>query len=133
METHSNLTTFFANELEVLECDDDTRAYIASVFGKFRDATFDYSQHSITLLYSDAINRQDFQMFQNIGDWLFTSYVMWPEHLNNASNEYYISIGRLSYYSCYRLLQRKWRLYERLADQFIPLSNEVREIITHKS
>jgi len=132
MYTHQNLTTYFANELEVLECDEDTRAYIVSVFGKFRDATFDYSKQSITLLYSDATIKQDFFTFQNIGDWLFASYVMWPAHLNNASHEYYSTIGRLSYYSCYRLLQRRWRLYEELSDQFIPLSNEVRDILIHK-
>jgi hypothetical protein len=130
METHQNLTLFFAEKLENLRCDDDTRAYITSIFGKYKNSHFDYSKESLTLIYADATYKQDFFTFQNIGDWLFMINSMFPEHLTGAaSNEYYCSIGRSSYYHCYKLLHRRWRLYEHLADRFPELSLEVRSLI----
>src|SRR5580698_8860671 len=111
MESCSNLTSFFAEELENLKCDDDTRAYITGIFGKYKNSIFDYSKQSITLIYADATIKQDFFTFQNIGDWLFMVNSIYPEHLSDASEEYYLSIGRSSYYNCYKLLQRRWRVY----------------------
>jgi hypothetical protein len=126
---HSNLNVFFVQTFEALQCDDDTRAYISSVFGKFRDSTFDYSGESITLVYAEATFKQDFLTFQNIGDWLFFCNTMFPEYLKDAPSNYYCSIAQLSYYSCYRLINRQWKLYEKLADEFIPLSRSTRQII----
>lgn len=123
------LNKFFAIELENLKCDGDTRAYIVSVLDKFKAATADYSKDSLTLLYAQAKFTQDFNIFQNIGDWLFFCNTLFPEHLNNASKDYYYSIGQLSYYSCYRLINKQWKLYERMADDFIYLSNSTRTII----
>jgi len=130
METLTcNLGTFFFNELEDLQCDDDTRAYIVSVLQRFKNASLDYSKESLTLLYADAKFRQDFYTFQNIGDWLFFCNTLFPSHLNNASPDYYHSLGQSSYYSCYRLINRQWKLYEKMADEFIYLSYSARNII----
>lgn len=126
--THS-LNTFFSTQLENLECDDDTRAYIVSVLDRFKTASTDYSKDSLTLLYADAKFKQDFYTFQNIGDWLFFCNTLFPEHLNKSSQDYYYAIGQLSYYSCYRLINRQWKLYEKMADQFIYLSHSTRDII----
>ena len=130
METlHYNLNTFFSNKLENLQCDDDTRAYIVSVLERFKTASTDYSKDSLTLLYAEAKFRQDFYTFQNIGDWLFFCNTLFPEHLNKASQEYYHTIGQLSYYSCYKLINCQWKLYERMADEFVYLSHSTRNII----
>lgn len=130
METLTcNLATFFSNELEDLQCDEDTRAYIVSILQRFKNASLDYSKDSLTLLYADAKFRQDFYTFQNIGDWLFFCNTLFPAHLNNASPDYYHSLGQSSYYSCYRLINRQWKLYEKMADEFIYLSYSARNII----
>lgn len=130
METlNYNLRTFFTNEMENLKCDDDTRAYIVSILERFKTASIDYSKDSLTLLYADAKFRQDFYTFQNIGDWLFFCNTLFPGHLNNASKDYYYSMGQLSYYSCYRLINRQWKLYEKMADEFVYLSHSARQII----
>lgn len=130
METfHGNLNSFFNKQLEELNCDNNTKAYIVSVLEKFKTNALDYSKDSLTLLYSEAKFRQDFYTFQNIGDWLFFCNTLFPEHLNNASPEYYQSIGRLSYYSCYKLINYQWKLYEKMADEFIYLSQNTRVMI----
>ena len=129
MDKISNIEDFFADQLKSLNCDQDTKAYIISVMSKFKSATDDLSDRSITLTFAQARNKQDFYTFQNLGDWLFFTHTFVPSHLNDASEEYYITVGRLSYYSCYKMLNRQWRLYERMADDFIPLSRECRNII----
>jgi hypothetical protein len=128
MKTY-NLNEFFYTELEKLKCDRDTRAYVASVLTKFKTSSADLSKESITLLYAQAKFSQDFNTFQNIGDWLLYIKAFYPEHLNNASSDYYYSIGSSSYYSCYKILNKKWKLYEQLADLFPYLSLEIRKIL----
>lgn len=130
IENHNfNLNYFFSKQLENLKCDYDTRAYIVSIFEKFKSSSADYSKDSITLLYAEAKYKQDFYTFQSIADWIFFINALFPEHFNNASQDYYYSVGRLSYYSCYNLLNRQWKIYERLADDLVPLSFSTREII----
>lgn len=121
-----NLNEFFTGELEELECDTNTKAYIISIFTKYKHNTFDYSKDSITLLFADARFNHDFFKYQNVADWLFYSFSMYPEHLRAASPEYYKSVGQLSYYSCYRLMNKKWKLFEDLADRFDDLSYSAR-------
>lgn len=117
-----DLNNFFSKELERLDCDDTTKAYIVSIFTKYKHSEFDYSKESITLLFADAKKTHNFALHQTLGDWLFYSFALYPEHLNNASPEYYRSVGQLSYYSCYRLMNRQWKLFENLADGFDDLS-----------
>ena len=124
------LNKFFSAELENLKCcDNDTRAYIVSILDKFKSAINDYSKDSLTIKYAEARYTQDFYTFQNIGDWLFFTNSLFPEHLKNASKEYYYSIGQLSYYSCYNLTGKKWKLYQQMADMFPILSSETGKII----
>lgn len=124
MDTINNLGSFFTDVLQKLRCEEDTRAYIISVFSKYRNSTFDLSQESITLAYARASLHQDFLGFQTIGDWLFFANALFPESLSKTSKGYYHNLARLSYYSCYRLINRQWVLFERLADDFVPLSEE---------
>jgi hypothetical protein len=123
------LNKYFSSLLEELDADDDTKAYIIGVLDRFKSASIDYSKDSLTTIYAAARFRQDFLIYQQLGDWLFFCNSICPEHLNSASKDYYILIGRSSYNSCYKLLNRQWKLYEQLADQFEYLSEETRSLI----
>jgi len=122
----SDIVKFFEEKLEDLQCQYETRSYIISIYGKYRFSDFDLSQDSITLLFSQARFKQDFLIYQNIGDWLFFIKSMAPQHLNNASEEYYDTIARLSYSACYKLINRQWRLFEELSDNYQFLQEQIK-------
>lgn len=123
---HKNITKFFEEILNDLECHQDTRAYIISIYGKYKNADFDLSKDSVTLLFSQARLKQDFLTYQNLGDWIFFANTIAPNHLKFASKEYYDTIARLSYYSCYKLINKQWKLFEELSDNFITLESQVK-------
>lgn len=124
---YDNITSFFEKTLHDITCQDDTKAYIVSIYGKYKTPDFDLSKDSITLLFSQARQKQDFSVYQNLGDWIFFANTLAPAHLKNASKEYYETIARLSYYSCYRLINRQWRLFEELADDYPALEYQVKK------
>jgi hypothetical protein len=130
METlNKSFNDFLSDKLSILDCDRDTRSYIVSILDSFKRSQFDYSKQSITLLYSEAKSRQDFLTFQRVGDWLFLCHSVFPEHLNQASSDYYLAVGQLSYDYCYRLLNKEWKLYQCLADNLPNLTKQTRNII----
>ena len=124
---HLNITSFFEEVLQDVKCQQDTKAYIVSIYGKYKSAEFALSQDSITLLFAQGRNKQDFLTYQNLGDWIFFANTMAPEHLRRASKDYYDTIARVSYYSCYKLINRQWKLFEELADNFLNLEYQVKE------
>ena len=125
----TSLNSFFNDIFVDLKCHQDTKAYITSIFSRHHSASFDLSKDSITLIFSEAKNNQDFATFQKVADWIFFSKSFTPEHLRAASEEYYYNIGKLSYYNCYKLINGKWRLFEELSDNFITLEKETRGIL----
>lgn len=124
---HRNISSFFDELLSDLNCQNDTKAYIVSIYGKYKTAEFDLSKDSITLLFAQARSNQDFLIYQNLGDWIFFANTLAPQHLQAASKEYYDTVARLSYYSCYKLINRQWKLFEELADDFTKLETQVRQ------
>ena len=111
--------------------DHETRAYIISIFNKYRvGGKNDLSDKSLTVEYSIAKFENDFNRFQNIGDYIFFSKVLHEKSLTGASEDYYHSLGQLSYWSCYRMI-KSWKVYQELADRFIDLSKDTKKII-HK-
>jgi hypothetical protein len=124
---NKNITNFFEVLLSDIKCHPDTRAYIVSIYGKYKTAEYDFSKDSITLLYAQAREKQDFLIYQNLGDWIFFSNTMAPNHLKFASKDYYDTIARLSYYSCYKLINKQWKLFEELSDNLLELENEVKK------
>jgi len=124
---HRNISGFFDELLMDLNCHQDTRAYIVSIYGKYKNADFDLSQDSIGLIFCQARAKQDFLTYQNLGDWIFFANTVAPQHLQAASKDYYDTIARLSYYSCYKLINREWRLFEELADDFLNLEDQVKK------
>ncbi len=123
---HKNITNFFEELLNDLECQRDTKAYIISIYGKYKSAQFDLSKDSVTILFAQARSNQDFLTYQNLGDWIFFSNTLAPNHLHHASKDYYDTLAKLSYYSCYRLIDRQWKLFEELADNFNTLESQVK-------
>lgn len=127
---HSDITHFFEDKLSDLNCQEDTKAYIIGIFGKYRTSNHDYSKYSVGSMFAQARNNHDFLLYQNLGDWIFFINTLAPQHFKNASKDYYDTVGRLSYYSCYRLINRQWKLYEELADNFIVLEKEIKSKIS---
>ncbi len=127
MDTHHrNVTNFFDELLEDLECQRDTKAYIVSIYGKYKTSEFDLSKDSVTIQLAQARNKQDFLTYQNLGDWIFFANTIAPNHLKFASKDYYDTVARISYYSCYRLINRQWKLFEELSDNFLILEEQVK-------
>jgi hypothetical protein len=129
----NNIGSFFEELLVDIKCQPTTRIYITSIYGKYKSVEFDFSQDSLTLLFSQARNKQDFLTYQNIGDWVFFSNTWAPTHLRFASKDYYDTLAQMSYYSCYRMTNRQWKLFEELADNFNFLEDQVREKIENSS
>jgi hypothetical protein len=125
MDLHRNIADFFDGALGELNCQQDTRAYIVGIFGKYRTIEWDLSHESLTLYFAKAREHQDFARYQACGDWVFFCQVLMPEQLGAVQREYYQTLARISYYSCYRLLNRQWKSFEELADNFVPLEREV--------
>lgn len=126
MDMHENITTFFEEMLKDIKCQQDTRAYIISIYGKYKKSDCDLSKDSVTLLFSQARLKQNFSAYQNLGDWIFFANTMAPCHLKFSSKDYYDTIARLSYNSCYKIINRQWKLFEELSDNFIELESQVK-------
>lgn len=124
---YKNINNFFEELLNGLECQRDTKAYIISIYGKYRSAEFDLSKDSVSLLFAQARSKHDFLAYQNLGDWIFFANTIAPEHLRHASKDYYDTVARLSYYSCYKLINRQWKLFEELSDNFVILEQQVKD------
>jgi hypothetical protein len=129
MIKYNHVNTFFKEILDGIHCRPDTKAYIISIYGKYQTSNFDLSNDSVTLLFAQARSKNDFSSYQNLGDWIFFSNTIVPEQLVFASKEYYDTVARLSYYSCYKIINRQWKLFEELADNYNFLEKEVKKKI----
>ena len=122
-----NVVDLFEELLTDLRCRQDTRAYIVGIFAKHKMSDADLSDKSITVLFSQARDTGDFITFQRLGDWLMFCNGIASEHLRFASKDYYDTVARMSYYACYRLLNRSWPAYEELADNFLVIKKQVKD------
>jgi hypothetical protein len=125
--SYNNVNAFFSEILSDLDCQRDTQAYIISIYDKYKSSTPDLSKNSVTLLYAEAKYQHNFSIYQNLGDWIFFSNTFAPDHLKHASKEYYDTIAQSSYYSCYRIINRQWKLFEELADNFQNIEIQVKD------
>jgi hypothetical protein len=124
-----SINDFFANVFQKIACDENVKSYIVSIFSKYKTSYYDLSKDSITIQFSIAKQNNNFEKFQTIGDWLFWMSSICPEYLQSASKDYYYSVGRNSYFNCYRIV-RQFEIYEILADDFVPLSEQSAEILS---
>lgn len=123
---YHDLDAVFSSVLEGLDCRNDTRAYIIGIYSQHNNPTIDLSHHNLTLTFLQARHNYNFYDHQKIGDWIFFVNSMFPQFFDDNA-EYYRNMARLSYYSCYKLINKKWPLYEELADRFITLEEEAKE------
>jgi len=98
------------------KCKEETKSYILNVFAT--PVKHDLSKDSLTLKYYQALSDHKFQSFQHLADWILFVRSIFPATLNGASPEYYDALAQSSYYQCYKLMQRRWILFEELADIF---------------
>ena len=104
----ATVSDFFAKLISDFDYDEKTKAYILSIFDKYTTSSSDLSKNSLTLLFFDAQNTNDFIKYQNIGDWVLYAKSILPASLSDASADYYITIGRVSYLSCYHIMNERW-------------------------
>lgn len=121
----SNLS-LMTEKIKLIKCEDDTKAYIEGIFTKYLNSRADFSKNSITLLFAEARAKHNFIIYQDIGDWIFFANIMAPNHLRYASKDYYDTIAKSSYDSCYKLINRQWKLFEELSDNFESIENQVK-------
>lgn len=123
-----HIRDWFDERIKHIKCDEKTRAYIVGVYSEQVFVSKDLSDQSIVLLYHNA---DGFQTYQSIGDW-----VLWLgtfcEPAFKKHETVYESFARLSYYRCYELLNRQWKVYEELADDLPRILGESRKILQSK-
>lgn len=125
---YCNINSFFQEKLQDLKCQPITKAYIIGIYSKYKNSDFDLSKNNITLLFLQAKEKHSFSEYQNLGDWLFYTKSIFPDFLKNASEDYYNNIAKLSYYNCYKII-KTWKVYEELADEYVPLTENVKNIL----
>lgn len=125
MELVTRLDEWFARQLIDLRCGREARAYVVGVLAGRID---DMSHESVVLAYRDAALTGDFATFQRIGDWTLWVSAFAPHPLK-GQRDLVERFGRLSYYSCYRIMRGQWRLYEELADELPAIVYDVRKEI----
>ena len=111
---YKNLEDVFGHIINKLECQNTTKAYISNVL--FKKLPPDYSGESVTLILSQAKFAYSFELYQNLGDWILFCQSTFPDHLKDASPEYYSAVAQECYYRCYKIVNKKWLLFEELAD-----------------
>ena len=125
MNNNINILNFFEDLLKDLDCPVDTKTYIISIFDKYKFVKDDLSKDSITLLFIEATQKQSFSIYQNIGDWIFFANIFAPKHLKNASKNYYDTIAKKSYMSCFHLVNKQWQLFKDMSENFNDLEKKV--------
>ncbi len=128
MELVTHLDKWFADRLDGLRCREDTRAYVTGVLAGFKVDGDMMCRESVVLAYTDARNRGDFVAFQRIGDWVLWVDAMYPQFIHD-NREVVESIGRLSYYTCHRIMRGQWHVYEELSDELPRLAYDIRHAI----
>jgi hypothetical protein len=126
---YENLAKYWDEKLLKLKCNEIARAYITNILTQYSTTKYDLSTDSLTFVYSKAKQEQNFKKFQTLGDYIFWAESIFPGALTAASKEYYHSLARLSYYSCFRLINRKMDVYEFLADEFVELTEQTQSLI----
>lgn len=111
------LEDYFVEKVNNLRGRSDTKAYITSTLLKYKTSTFDLSKEILILEYAKAKEKNDFNIYQNLADWILFVGSIYPAVLKDPSEEYYYSIAQNSYYKCYMIVKKQWLCYEELSDR----------------
>lgn len=116
---------WFADRMSAARLSHDTGAYIAGLMGKYVHVQDDMSKRSIILAFRGASEQGDFEGFQRIGDWVLWASIVHPDSLSDG-REATVSVGRLSYHACHRIMRGSWPVYQELADRLPVIAHDVR-------
>lgn len=100
--------------MNTLNLNYDTFSYIIGVCKDKIKSNYHPHDQPIVIIFSLAKERLSFQSFQQLADWIFWMGVWFPEGM--AERSLALAIAQNSYYWCYRLTDRKWKVFEELAD-----------------
>jgi hypothetical protein len=123
MDVVRRLDVWFADAVSNVKCSNETRAYIVGVLARPEVPT-----GSIVLEYARARNL-GFPALQRLGDGVTWLAIVAPECLG-THERVAVSVARVSYGTCHRLLRGRWKLYEELADDLPRLITDVRTVIS---
>lgn len=120
----SNMQEYFKSRLDrlALNCSPESKSYIIGLLSRPLDEFG--SRQSVTLVYA----KKNFESYQKVGDWILLSKSIYPDSLTGASSEYYDSLAQISYFKCFILLNKRWKIFEELADIFPNLTLELRKL-----
>lgn len=131
MDIIKGLDAWFSERLQGLEgYRPETIAYITGVLkaqGKPRGQDCMAGQ-SVVLAFHEAKLTGNFAQYQRIGDWILFVDVILPDSIKHE-REAIVTIGQLSYLTCYRLVQHKWDVYEELSDCLPDIARSVRNAL----
>ena len=130
MDIIKELDGWFTDRLQGLHYKPETIAYVGGVLKRLarpREED-DFANRSVVLAFQNASLKGDFAGFQQIGDWVLWVDIIMPSHLD-ANREAIESIGRMSYYSCHRILHGTWGVYEELADELPAIAQHARRML----
>lgn len=116
----TEMEKFIKDRTDNLSCDYFTKSYIEGLFLDLGRP--DYSKDSITLIFAQAKFEQRFELFQSLADWIF-----FVGSLYGRTDRYQETIAQVSYYRCYQILNKQWKLYEELADRCPILINQMQK------
>ena len=127
MDIVESLDVWITSRLTGLQCTPETTAYVAGVLKALCRPVGDdvFAKRSIVLAFAEARLTGDFVAYQRIGDWVLWTDVVLPTSIER-DREVVESIGRASYYSCFKILRGQWRVYEELADELPTIAAKVR-------
>jgi hypothetical protein len=123
---------FISISRQLPDCSELLQAYITNVMKQSVTSHYDLSNRSLTLFFAEAKFNYKFEMFQQLGDWILFAKSFFPGSLNNSTEEYYDSLAQESYYRCYKILNKKWILFEEMADEFPRVSKNLQDIISRQ-
>lgn len=121
---------FFERVLRNSSASIEVQAYITKTFLDYIVSN-EITRDSFVIAYADAKQTSSFLKFQHLGD-----KVLWINTFHPAGTSDKTltdTIGQLSYFTCYRLIQRQWKLYEELADTLPKLTNELSKLFQVKN
>lgn len=119
------LLKYFKPTIDKLSYSAELNAYLLNILIEI-DHLENLSKDSLTLKYIEARRNYNLKLYQSLGDWILFCQTYFPAHLHNAEEKYYNSLAQSSYYACYLLLNRQWKLFEELADMYPKVVKDLR-------
>lgn len=125
-----NFRVIVEKDFDTLKVSDEVKAYLSSLFLTMleKSSENDIYNDSIVLAYLEAKKSGTFDRFRRVGDHITWTATVFPGRLS-AHYDMAIDIARSSYYSCWRLLNKKWSLYEELGNDLPDIVMEARDKI----